>query len=74
MRHVGSKIFYKINGVWTDRAFTGELEVTKLEYASDEYFDFLEKHPDLDKYFALGERVIIALGDGKAVVVEAAAP
>jgi Ca-activated chloride channel family protein len=74
MRHLGGKIFYRINGIWTDRNYKKDLKATKLTYASDNYLDFLEKHPGLNKFFALGEQVIVVLDDGSAVIVEADAP
>ncbi len=72
MRHLVGRIFYKINGVWTDRNFKKDLKVTKLTYASDAYFEFIQNHPKLKKCFALGEQVIIVLDDGSAVIVEPA--
>ena len=70
VRHVGKKIFYFINAVWTDRDFRKEMKAIHLPYAGDEYFQFLTRHPELKKCFALGEKVVVCLDDGSAVVVD----
>lgn len=70
VRHLKGKIFYRINGIWTDRSFDEKLKTRRLTYASDKYFEFLKQHPELSKFFALGEQVIIVLEDGSAVIVE----
>lgn len=71
VRQVGKKTFYQVNEVWTDQAYKKDMKATKVKYGSDEYFKLLEKHPDLKKYFSLGERVIVVLEDQTAVIVEA---
>jgi hypothetical protein len=72
VKTVGRKIFYLLDGVWTDRDYKKEMKEIRVKYAGDEYFKLLEKHPDLKKYFALGEKVIVCLDDKTAVIVEAA--
>ena len=62
MRYVGTRIFYKVDGVWTDRNYKAGLKETKLVYGSDEYFEFLLKHPELKEVFALGTKLGIQLG------------
>jgi len=69
MKLVGKKVFYRIADVWVDRDFSKESEVTKVKYASDAYFALIEKIPELKKFFALGERVIVVLESGKAIQV-----
>jgi Ca-activated chloride channel family protein len=72
VRHVGSKLFYLLDGVWTDRRFVEGMKEIRVLYASDEYFNLLDKHEHLREYFALGARVIVCLDDETAVIVEAA--
>ncbi|OGV64483.1 MAG: hypothetical protein A3K19_21380 [Lentisphaerae bacterium RIFOXYB12_FULL_65_16] len=69
-RHIGTRTFYLLNGVWVDRAFNKKMEMKKFAYASDEYFKFVEAHPELRPCFALGVKVIICLDEKTAVVVE----
>jgi Ca-activated chloride channel family protein len=70
VRRVGKRIFYHIDGVWIDQDYREGMKETRLAYAGDEYFTFLEKHPDLRKVFALGERVIVVIGENSAIIVE----
>ena len=71
VKTVGKKIFYLLDGVWTDRDYKKDMKATRLKYLSDEYFKLLEKQPELKKYFALGEKVIVCLDAENAVIVEA---
>ena len=71
LRHVGKRIFYLIEGVWTDRGYKKGMTEQKVVYASDAYFELLEKHPELKQFFALGMRVIVCLEEGTAIIVEA---
>lgn len=70
VKMVGQKIFYLANGVWTDRDYKPEMKTTKIKYASDEYFKLIEKKPELKKYLALGQKVIVCFDAEHAVVVE----
>ena len=70
MRHVGRKLFQRINGVWIDNTFTAKHKTTTVTYLSDEYFDLLKKHPELKSSFALGEAVVIVLDDKTAIIVQ----
>ena len=69
MKSVGKKMFYRVADVWVDRDYSKESEVTKVKYASDAYFLLIEKIPELKKFFALGDRVIVVLKSGKAIQV-----
>ncbi|HYN85083.1 MAG TPA: VIT and VWA domain-containing protein [Pyrinomonadaceae bacterium] len=61
VRKVGDKTFYLREGVWTDAEFKAEarLPETTLVFASEEYFDLVRREPQLAKYLALGERVVV---------------
>ncbi len=61
LKKVGAKTFYLENGVWIDAEFKEEAKLaeTKLEFASNEYFDLITKEKDLAQYFALGEQVVV---------------
>lgn len=63
---VGDKAFVLKNGVWTDTAFDADrLTPTALPFPSEQFFEFLNEHPETGKYFALGPQVIVIL-DGQA--------
>lgn len=71
MRTVGGKTFYLRDGVWTDSEYKAEskLPTTTVKFSSTEYFDLLSKHPELGKYFALGEAVLVVF-EGRIYRVE----
>jgi Ca-activated chloride channel homolog len=58
---VGDKTFYMREGVWTDSEFKAEAKLpeTALEFGSDEYFALIRREPQLARFFALGERVVV---------------
>ena len=61
LNKVGAKTFYLENDVWVDSEFKEEAKLaeTKLEFASNEYFDLVNQEKDLAQYFALGKQVVI---------------
>jgi Ca-activated chloride channel homolog len=61
VKKVGVKTFYLENGVWIDSEFKQEAKVseTKLQFASNEYFDLIAKEKELAQFFALGEQVVV---------------
>ncbi|HEX8852119.1 MAG TPA: VWA domain-containing protein, partial [Pyrinomonadaceae bacterium] len=61
VRKIGDKTFYLREGVWTDSEFKEEarLPETTLVFGSDEYFALAAREPQLARFFALGERVLV---------------
>ncbi|MBI1928427.1 VWA domain-containing protein [Candidatus Poribacteria bacterium] len=59
MKRVGDKTFYLRDGVWVDSEYQQKMETQKIEYASDAYFDLIAQQPELSKYLAIGNRVIV---------------
>lgn len=59
MTIVGDRIFIKRDNVWIDAEHRDDKPTVFLQYGSDEYFALLAKYPELGKYFALGENVIV---------------
>ncbi len=61
VKKVGVKTFYLENGVWIDSEFKEEAKSaeTKLQFASNEYFDLVTKEKELAQFFALGEQVVV---------------
>ena len=70
VRHVGKKIFYLIDGQWVDGDYRKDMKTRTVPFASEEYFRLIEEQPELKAFLALGERVIVVLGDGTALAVE----
>ncbi len=59
---VGSKTFYlDANGRWMDSEYDGKAETKKTPAFSDDYFSLLKKTPELGKYLALGQRLVVVL-------------
>jgi Ca-activated chloride channel family protein len=58
-RFVAGKSFRRAGGLWRDIALDEgpEADTVVVEFASDEYFKLIEKHPDLAPYFALGAEI-----------------
>ncbi len=66
VRYTGSRTFLLVNGVWVDTIYNPEkFQTVKLEFLSDEYFNFLESKPAFASALALGERVLVVV-DGTA--------
>lgn len=61
IKKAGVKTFYLENGVWVDSEFKEEARMpeTKLQFASDQYFDLIAKEKELAQFFALGEQVVV---------------
>lgn len=60
---VGDKTFIRLNGVWTDTQFQPDTMTPRaVIFLSDAYFALLTAQPELARYFALGEQVIVVLG------------
>jgi len=58
---VGTKNFYNQSGVWQDAEFKTEAKLAevKIQFASSEYFELLNKERELAQFFALGEQVVV---------------
>ncbi len=69
VRHIGKRLFYRIEGQWVDSAYKKDMKTRRIEFASEEYFKLLDKHPELTACLALGERVVLVL-EGEAIRIE----
>ncbi|HEX7177410.1 MAG TPA: VIT and VWA domain-containing protein [Pyrinomonadaceae bacterium] len=74
-RRVGSKTFYLRDGVWLDAEFKEDarLPETALIFGDEEYFALIKREPQLARFFALGERVVVVF-KGHVYRVQAAKP
>lgn len=66
---VRKKVFYRVEGVWTDQQYKPGTATVKIKYASDAYLALIEKAPDLKDYLLLGEKVIVVLKNGKCLEI-----
>ena len=65
---VGDKSFVRRDDAWIDSRYQEGMDVTKIGFGSDNYYQLLGQRPDWGSYFALGEHVIF-LVDGQAYEV-----
>ena len=72
VRLVGSKTFVWRDGRWLDTAYDPSQPVQEVGFASDTYFDLLSAVPEIGPYFALGEQVVVVMGDVTYAVVPGA--
>jgi Ca-activated chloride channel family protein len=73
LRYAGDRTFVLRDGVWTDTAFDPDaMTPIEVSFASDEYFALLSEHPELGAAFALGQQVVVVIGDSAYRVTSAA--
>jgi Ca-activated chloride channel family protein len=60
-QYVANKNFFNQSGNWIDAEYKEEAKLpeVKLKFASNEYFDLLNKEPGLAQYFAIAENVTV---------------
>ncbi len=64
LRYAGNQTFVLRDGIWTDTAFDpDQMTPTSVPFGSEAYFTLLGEHPELGPAFALGQQVIVVLGD-----------
>ncbi len=72
VRVTGSRAFVLVDGVWTDTAFdTNAMEIRRVPYLSDAYFDLAAGRDDVAEALAIDERVLVVV-DGAAYEIVAA--
>jgi Ca-activated chloride channel family protein len=65
---VGDKTFVRRDDAWIDSRYQEGMDITKIGFGSDNYYELLGQRPDWGPYFALGEHVIFVV-DGQAYEV-----
>ena len=62
---VANRNFFYENDAWVDGSFNAETKLPEVNvrFASDEYFRLLDTEPELARYFALGEQVVVIWKD-----------
>ena len=68
VRRIDERTFYFYAGFWVDGDFTDKLEKIHVKYLSDAYFSLLEKLPELQKVFAVGDRLIVVVNKTALVI------
>jgi Ca-activated chloride channel family protein len=71
VRVAAGRTFIYRSGGWVDsEAVSGVPKQLKVKYLSDAYFALLKARPELKAALALGDRVMVIVGTGKAVVID----
>ena len=68
MAQIGSRTFFKKDGLWVDSEYEGKIEAIKVKSLSEAYFKLLSRVPEIGRFLALGDQVIFLL-QGKAIHV-----
>lgn len=69
IRYVGEKTFILQGGLWTDTTYQPDtMTPRQIAFGSDEYFDLVLANPELARYLAVGERVIV-VWQGEAIEI-----
>ena len=66
IRRVGTRTFYRIGDTWIDSAYEhkkDEKKIVEVEYLSKAYFELAAHSKPIARCLALGERVIVKLGE-----------
>lgn len=71
VKYIDDKTFFYQNGIWIDSAFEpGSMDILKIGFGSQVYFDLIEARPSWGKYLALGNHLIFVAGDIVYEIVE----
>ncbi len=70
VRIAGANTFRYVDGIWIDTRFDPDkMETQKVPFLSEDYFELASASVDIAAAFALGERVIIIVGEDAYEVV-----
>ncbi len=64
IKQVNDRTFVLRNNIWTDTLYTdSKMKLIPVVFLSDDYFKLLDGHPEIKDYLAIGDHVIIVVGD-----------
>lgn len=71
-RRIKDRNFHLVEGVWIDSRFKPEMRGTarKIVAFSDDYFDLVQKHPELAPFLAFSTRIVVVHRGGVIEIVE----
>lgn len=65
VKYIGNKTFYLQRETWADSEYKKGQKTIKIKYLSQQYFALLKPNPELGKYLAVGDNLIVVI-KGKA--------
>lgn len=69
IRRVADKVFLLKGDTYVDSLYREDLKTVTLSFGSEDYFAFLNQHPEWAKYFSMAKKLIVVL-EGTAYKVE----
>ena len=55
MKYIGRKAFHYQNGIWVDSEYDGKSERKQVEFGSEDFYELMNRLPDLAKYSKLAK-------------------
>jgi len=71
-REIGDRTFYLLDGKWIDGSVKSETPDIKIKAYSAAYFELAKKYPAINKYLALGDKLVLKI-EGKTVEISSEA-
>jgi hypothetical protein len=70
IQHVEDKTFVLKDNCWVDSEYNPDdkLKEVEIEFMSDEYFNLMDKFPDIGEYLAVGDNVKL-VWEGKVYII-----
>jgi len=70
VQHVEDKTFILKNDYWVDSEYDPDdkLKEIEIEFMSDEYFNLMDKFPDISEYLAVGDNIKL-VWEGKVYII-----
>ncbi len=64
IKQVNDRTFILRGGAWIDTLYTSDkMKVIPVIFLSDDYFKLLDAHPEIKDYLAIGDHVVVVVGD-----------
>lgn len=73
IRRVANRTCLELGGVWIDEGFTAKTPTVSIKAQSDAYFRILERQPQMNEVFQLGNHVLWMTPRGTALVIDTTA-
>ena len=71
VKYVADKTFHYREGIWIDSQYKPEsMELTKISFGSEVYFELIAAQPSLGKVLSLGDQVIFVLNGSAYEIVQ----
>ncbi|MBX3082592.1 MAG: VWA domain-containing protein [Anaerolineae bacterium] len=64
IKQVNDRTFFLRAGVWIDALYDpNTMQKVSIDFLSDAYFKLLDEHPEIKDYLAIGDKVIVVVGN-----------